>query len=178
MEPGSRRPGSQPVPATEHGPALKPRAGSPEEPRVEASEAGNRPRARQIGRASALVCGVAIVLLAAVVLIGWALDVRALIQVHPTFAPMQPNTALGFLLLGSALALLGRERRAGVWLGVAAGLAAVAARELSGDDVEPQFELAFVVCRRDALRTGQEPEHLLQMFVQDVHQFPDPERFA
>ncbi len=41
--------------------------------------------------------------LGALVLVGWALRVPPLVQVIPGAAPMQPNTALGFCLAGSAL---------------------------------------------------------------------------
>ena len=43
--------------------------------------------------------------LGAIVLLGWYLHEPALIQVNPTFVPMQYNTALGFAVGG--LALLG-----------------------------------------------------------------------
>ena len=40
------------------------------------------------------------VLLGATVLFGWYTRNIALIQIHPTFVPMQYNTAIGFLLCG------------------------------------------------------------------------------
>src|SRR5437588_1787224 len=47
------------------------------------------------------------------VMIGWHSHTPTLIQVHPSFAAMVYNTALGFLLCGAAVALLalGRGRR-------------------------------------------------------------------
>lgn len=60
--------------------------------------------------------GLSVSALAVVVLIGWQIHSRSLIQVLPTLAPMQRMTALGFLLSGIALVLLsvGRKRPAGV----------------------------------------------------------------
>ncbi|GJL80082.1 MAG: hypothetical protein NPINA01_30710 [Nitrospinaceae bacterium] len=53
-----------------------------------------------------LLCGVTTAFLGAIVLVGWNLNVPALVQVHPSFAPMQFNTALGFLLCGLGLYFL------------------------------------------------------------------------
>ena len=44
------------------------------------------------------------------VMIGWHADVRPLIQVFPNLVPMQYNTALGFLLGGTALQLAAHRR--------------------------------------------------------------------
>ena len=49
--------------------------------------------------------GLFLVLLGALVLVGWHSGLPLLIQVHPSLVPMQYNTALGFLLIG--LAMLG-----------------------------------------------------------------------
>ena len=49
--------------------------------------------------------GIFSVLLGSTVLVGWYSGTEILIQIRPEFAPMQYNTALGFLLFG--LALLG-----------------------------------------------------------------------
>lgn len=46
-------------------------------------------------------------MLGVVVLLGWYRGSTTLIQVHPTFVPMQYNTALGLALSGFSLALLG-----------------------------------------------------------------------
>jgi signal transduction histidine kinase/ActR/RegA family two-component response regulator len=51
------------------------------------------------------LAGALAVLLGSVVLAGWAIHSTSLIQVAPNLAPMQRNTALGFILTG--LALLG-----------------------------------------------------------------------
>ena len=57
------------------------------------------------------------ILVGAVVLMGWHTHNIKLIQINEAFAPMQYNTALGFLLSGVALLLLvaGREWEAGVF---------------------------------------------------------------
>ncbi len=49
------------------------------------------------------VAAIATLLLGIVVLIGWYTGNRTLIQVMPTFVPMQFNTALGFVLCGLSL---------------------------------------------------------------------------
>ena len=69
---------------------------------------------RRTLRVVGLACGVVTVLLGLLVIAGWHAGSRTLVQVLPAFVPMQYNTALGFLLCGSALLLLvfGRERGA------------------------------------------------------------------
>ena len=52
---------------------------------------------------TAAVCGALVVLLGSIVLTGWAIHSAFLIQIAPNLAPMQPNTALSFLLSGIAL---------------------------------------------------------------------------
>lgn len=47
-----------------------------------------------------------VILTAALVLVGWALNVTTLKSIAPGWAAMKPDTALGFILLGSALWLL------------------------------------------------------------------------
>lgn len=47
--------------------------------------------------------------LGAMVLLGWYIHSPVLIQVHSSFVPMQYNTALGFLMGGSALWALGKS---------------------------------------------------------------------
>lgn len=46
---------------------------------------------------------VLILLLGVIVICGWHLHIPALLQIHPSFVPMQYNTALGFLLGGICL---------------------------------------------------------------------------
>ncbi len=56
-------------------------------------------------------------------LIGWHLHIPRLIQMGPSFAPMQYNTALCFVLCGVALVLVARRKTLiAAWLGGAAGL--------------------------------------------------------
>lgn len=78
-------------------------------------------------RVLAFACAGIAIAVAICVLIGWALNVPALIQIAPTFAPMQVNTAIGFLLGGTGLFTLaiGRDRWAlylGGLLSLLAGL--------------------------------------------------------
>ncbi len=53
-----------------------------------------------------LFCGLIAVLLALLVMFGWHSGNQALVQVNSAFAPMQYNTALGFLLCGCGLIVL------------------------------------------------------------------------
>jgi signal transduction histidine kinase/DNA-binding response OmpR family regulator/HPt (histidine-containing phosphotransfer) domain-containing protein len=64
------------------------------------------------------------ILLGATVLYGWHTEKTALIQVSPSFAPMQYNTALGFLVSGAGLGLLlfRRERIAMITSAIAGGI--------------------------------------------------------
>ena len=75
------------------------------------------------------LCGILAILLGAVVLAGWAVHSALLIQVAPDLAPMQRNTAVGFVLAG--LALLGMVwRRQRLTLAAAAITAICAAATL------------------------------------------------
>lgn len=47
-----------------------------------------------------------ICLLGAIVIVGWYLDIPALIQIHKDFVPMQFNTALGFILASIGISLM------------------------------------------------------------------------
>ena len=47
--------------------------------------------------------GMATLVLGLAVMIGWHLKLPLVIQIHPSFVPMQYNTALGFLLAGAGL---------------------------------------------------------------------------
>jgi len=71
----------------------------------------------------ATTAGVLTALLGMVVIVGWHTGARTLIQVLPTFVPMQYNTALGFVLCGVGL-LLGLRGRPRLAAG-AGGLAAL-----------------------------------------------------
>ena len=70
-----------------------------------------------------LAAGVATVGLGLLVIIGWHAGNETLVQVLPTFTPMQYNTALGFVFCGTGLVLL-VFRRAG-WAALAGSLAAL-----------------------------------------------------
>ena len=54
-------------------------------------------------RMTGAFCGALAILLGSIVLLGWATHSALLIQVVPTLAPMQRNTALNFILCGMAL---------------------------------------------------------------------------
>lgn len=71
-----------------------------------------------------VICGAAPILLGSVVLAGWYMRSVILIQVHANFVPMQHNTALGFLLSGSALlgVIYGKKRLAQLLGTITAGL--------------------------------------------------------
>ena len=73
--------------------------------------------------ATAIGAGVLTTLLGLVVIVGWQTNNVTLVQVLPTFVPMQYNTALGFVLcgLGLLLGIFGKSRVAVV----AGGLAVV-----------------------------------------------------
>lgn len=68
---------------------------------------------RFVELAARLGIGGFLVLLGLSVLVGWHTETVLLIQVHPSFVPMQFNTALGFLSAGLVLCGV-RSRRAGV----------------------------------------------------------------
>ena len=61
-------------------------------------------------RKFALSLGTLVVILGLSVLVGWMLNIAALKSVFPGLGTMKPNTAMGLLLCGGALAILsGRE---------------------------------------------------------------------
>ncbi len=65
------------------------------------------------------VASITIFLLGSFVLTGWFTHNRSLIQILPTFVPMQFNTALGFLLCGIALFLsIRRYKKAAILLSI------------------------------------------------------------
>jgi PAS domain S-box-containing protein len=53
----------------------------------------------------ALGVGLAAILLGLTVLAGWGFDIEAIKSIRPGWASMKPNTAVGFILAGAALAL-------------------------------------------------------------------------
>ncbi len=71
---------------------------------------------KQILVVISLSCGLAVLLLGILVLFGWHVGNRTLVQILPNFVPMQYNTALGFVFCGASLALLffGRQRPASI----------------------------------------------------------------
>ena len=73
---------------------------------------------------STTLAGSFCVLLGLLVLLGWWLDVAALRSFVPGLAGMKPNTAVAFMLAGTALALLARQP-AGPWTTWARGAAAL-----------------------------------------------------
>lgn len=58
-----------------------------------------------------LVINLSIMTLALLVMIGWITKSPMLVQIHPSFVPMQFNTALGFMMIGSALLCIHRSKR-------------------------------------------------------------------
>src|SRR6202011_2443509 len=64
---------------------------------------------RQFHRAFALIPGVGVALLGALVLAGWVLHIEAFKSIIPGAAPMKPNMAAAIFLCGAALSLLSRK---------------------------------------------------------------------
>ncbi len=83
---------------------------------------------------AALPGAAGVVLLALTVMVGWHAGSVTLVQINPEFAPMQYNTALGFLLSGSGLTALcfGRARYAALAGGAAAVLGAATLAQYLG----------------------------------------------
>ena len=65
------------------------------------------PRRRDLLRATSRWLALAVILVGGSVLIGWALDIATLKSVLPGVVTMKANTAVGLILTGAALALLG-----------------------------------------------------------------------
>ena len=71
----------------------------------------------RLSRASLLGAAL-LVLVGALVLLGWMQGIDALVQLAPDYAPMQPNMALGLIALGIVLLALEWEAHRLVWLAV------------------------------------------------------------
>ncbi len=67
------------------------------------------PRWEAGGRLSAIIAAVATSATGLMVLVGWILDLHALKAIIPGFATMKANTAIGFVLAGTALGLYFRR---------------------------------------------------------------------
>jgi PAS domain S-box-containing protein/putative nucleotidyltransferase with HDIG domain len=95
----------------------------------------NRARARPRTEVLVLAASAFVVLLGCVVLLGWALGVMTLASVAPGHVAMKPNSAVCFVLMGVALALLGpvviSRRRRVLGGSFAAGAGLLAALTLS-----------------------------------------------
>jgi signal transduction histidine kinase len=81
------------------------------------------------------VISLAVIAVGALVLVGWILDVAALVRISAGFPAMNPLTASCFILIGMAICLLSqgptsRHARHGRWLAIAA--AAIGALQLLG----------------------------------------------
>ena len=70
-----------------------------------------------LSRASLLGAAL-LVLVGALVLVGWVQGIDALVQLAPDYAPMQPNMALGLIALGIVLLALEWKAHRLVWLAV------------------------------------------------------------
>ena len=68
---------------------------------------------RIASRLTVLACGVSVIAIGCLTLIGYASGVVGLYQWEPAAIGMAPNTALGFLLSGIGIAVLGSSDR--VW---------------------------------------------------------------
>ena len=72
---------------------------------------------------AALAIGLVVATLGLVVIVGWLASSPALVQIRPTFAPMQFNTALCFLATGASLCCVWRERFAAAFVAGASAAA-------------------------------------------------------
>ncbi|SNS79626.1 PAS domain S-box-containing protein [Granulicella rosea] len=106
-------------------------------------------------------CAASLILLGVLVLIGWSLDIGALMSILPGYVSMKPNTASGFLASGAAL-LLATSRRAGVLLW--SSLAAAVTLLLGA------LSLAEYLLHADL--------HIDQLLFRDTMQTIDPGRMA
>ena len=98
-------------------------------------------------------CAVSALLIGLVVLAGWALDITALKSVLPGLAVMKPNTAMGFVLAGLALAL---RQHGGPRLVCAAALLALGGLSLAQDVTGADFGTDNLLFR-EAVSAAQMP---------------------
>jgi PAS domain S-box-containing protein len=89
-------------------------------------------------------CALAVLLVGLLVLTGWALEIEALKRVLPGLASMKPNTALGFVLAGIALAL---RRRSGVRLACGAAMIVLGGLSLAQDVTGADFGIDQLLFR-------------------------------
>jgi len=68
----------------------------------DAALSGDHPRLMKLQQASRAIA-MGLIALGGAVLFGWFFRIQPLISLSPTFAPMKPNTALGFLTSGAGL---------------------------------------------------------------------------
>ena len=87
----------------------------------EVGEASLEVFSRRCARASR-GCGWGVLLLGAAALVAWHLHWTAFLQILPSLPPVKYNTALGFVLAGAGLLLLGARGGAAGWLGGGAAL--------------------------------------------------------
>lgn len=93
-----------------------------------------------LGRGIILLTGAASLLLGTLVIFGWHTGNYALVQLHPTFVPMQYNTALGFLAAGLGVLALAADRPR---LSAGAGWAALLIGAVTGSQYLFGFNLGI-----------------------------------
>ncbi|MGE9293870.1 MAG: hypothetical protein ACQKBW_09680, partial [Puniceicoccales bacterium] len=72
---------------------------------------------REGGRTCPITIGISLIVgvVALMVILGWVVQSRTLVQLSPGFAPMQTTTAIGFLLFAGALFVLSTEPKWNHW---------------------------------------------------------------
>ena len=100
-------------------------------------------RLKRILWVSSFTAGLATLLLGLLVIFGWHTGNRTLIQVLPSFVPMQYNTALGFVLCGASLVLLILRRERGSTI---AGVLAFLVGGLTLVEYSGHVDLGNVAC--------------------------------
>jgi methyl-accepting chemotaxis protein len=83
-------------------------------------------------RRAACVAGGLVVLVAALVLVGWRFDIELLKRVLPGLVAMNPATAVAFIICGSSLWLVASSRARGLAQSLAAGAACLGLLKLCG----------------------------------------------